>query len=1462
MKGQTRRRYTIAWICPLGVEYNAAVQMLDKQHREAPYIAGDSNAYQLCSIHGHNVVIVVLPEAGNVPAARAVERMSRSFPDLELALLVGIGGGVPVKTDSGDIRLGDVVVGTPASVHPGTVRYDQGKAEADQITRTGCLSRPPAALLGAVKKLEESRTRDQDPIGRNLRRFDTPDLKLSYSYPGTSEDRLFEADYNHRALGALCTECGCDTTRLVAREQRNDENGSPYVVVHHGTIGTGEMVIKDARRRDALAQQFGAICFETEAAGTLYNFSCLVVRGIADYCDSHKNREWHGYAAASAAAYARALLEHVPYQTARRSAHNEVAAERQRQQTATWLSPINYEHQQRHFHSMYMKGTGQWIFTNEKFKKWLNERKETLLFSGPPGTGKTVITSAVIQHLQRHFSGEPLTTIAYIYCEPIGQAEKSPLKLLSNILKQLYTGLDFIPQNITKLHQQCLQRQEPPKYGQLFRALTLVSSTYERVFIVIDALEEILGSDENCRQFIATLVDLQGNANVNILLTWSETHWVTHQFRSNVSELQIQVPVSDLEAYLDRDLDQMPFGSSDISVKQRIRTSALRALEKTPRFLLAYLWIQLFRSCSSAAEAIDTLETLPDSHSDYQEIYAKILERFGKQNDDRRKIGNCVFAWLSCALKPFTWSELQIAIAMQLKDSGITSPTSHDKKSVLSACLGLVAINTTTDVIQFVHATVYGHLEWPPEWPLEAHFGIASVCMTYLSSRRQSSIGTNKTVCTDSSPAGMLRKYAAQNWGHHVMMSRNFPTGNIIEFMREMDIVAESSCQIFALNGSQYHSQAHETAMTNMHLAAYFRLHDTLKAIIRTRETPTWYHGLWDTVWGGTPYLNPTDDCGRTPLSYAAEKGDYDIVKLLLEKGATIDLKDTNGRTPLSWAAGAGNVKIVSELLEHDASINTQDKSQRTPLFWAAANGHLPVVEKLLGQEGLIPEEPASSVIATVWKSLMKDRPDVNEDEPSGSTPLISATGNGHCHVVKYLLSTNASTETKDMSGRAALSWAAGNGHTDAVISLLMKGASIKAVDKEGRDALMWAAAHGHLATAESLMEGGASLTANDSARRAALSFAAENGQSGMVTMLLEKGAFVDEQDNHRRTALLWAAEGGHVSTLRILFDHGAILDHRNSSGRTALSLAAGEGHLRAAEALVNMGAKPELTDNSERNALSWAAGNGHIEVVFFLLDSVSPEWLETTDTSGLTFFAWAARNGQANVISPLLERLEQNLIRTANKHGQTAFFLACLYGHTEVVDIFLQQRVFNVCESDRCGNSPLLAAASGNHVEVVELLLRYGAPINTVGPYRRTVLWHAAADGRLGVVRKLLEHGANMRLEDISGTSPLLVAVEFNHQDVASLLLSHGADVNCPDSTGQFPLLWAVKHNDVTLARMLLARGAKVNGKDSEGLTLEARAYRHNEQGRELQALIREYSQRAWGWSSSSESIFSVDSR
>ena len=117
----THGDYTVGWICPLEVEQIAALEMLDEEHERLPQAPSDHNVYNLGSIAGHNVVIAGLYQPGNNPAATVVTQMRMTFPNLRFGLLVGIGGGVPVKTDNGIIRLGDVVVSSPHKQHGGVV---------------------------------------------------------------------------------------------------------------------------------------------------------------------------------------------------------------------------------------------------------------------------------------------------------------------------------------------------------------------------------------------------------------------------------------------------------------------------------------------------------------------------------------------------------------------------------------------------------------------------------------------------------------------------------------------------------------------------------------------------------------------------------------------------------------------------------------------------------------------------------------------------------------------------------------------------------------------------------------------------------------------------------------------------------------------------------------------------------------------------------------------------------------------------------------------------------------------------------------------------------------------------------------------------------------------------------------------------------------------------------------------
>jgi nucleoside phosphorylase len=183
------------------------------------------------------------------------------------------------------------------------VQWDFGKMEHDGFRRTGSLNKPPRPLLNAVQDMKEKHMLEGDELADNLARMiqNKPKLARTFVHQGFENDCLYEATYNH-AGGETCDNCA--TEKAINRTSRTTTDPQ----VHYGNIASGNEVVKNGEFRDRIAKDLGIICFEMEAAGLMDSFPCLVIRGICDYADSHKNKRWQPYAAATATAYAKELI--------------------------------------------------------------------------------------------------------------------------------------------------------------------------------------------------------------------------------------------------------------------------------------------------------------------------------------------------------------------------------------------------------------------------------------------------------------------------------------------------------------------------------------------------------------------------------------------------------------------------------------------------------------------------------------------------------------------------------------------------------------------------------------------------------------------------------------------------------------------------------------------------------------------------------------------------------------------------------------------------------------------------------------------------------------------------------------------------------------------------------------------------------------------------------------------------
>jgi len=204
-------------------------------------------------------------------------------------------------------------VSVPSPSSPGVVQYDYGKdVQNDRFVTTGHLNQPPTRLLNSISRLrslEASRSSNMmSSVARSIARLQArySDSERNWSYPGGNNDLLFKSGYDHEEGCLTCARC--DSNYLEERPRR----GSTQPKIHYGTIASANRVMRNGAACERLRLDKNALCVEMKAAGLMNNFHCLVIRGICDYADSHKNKDWQPYAAAAAAACAKALLSVMP----------------------------------------------------------------------------------------------------------------------------------------------------------------------------------------------------------------------------------------------------------------------------------------------------------------------------------------------------------------------------------------------------------------------------------------------------------------------------------------------------------------------------------------------------------------------------------------------------------------------------------------------------------------------------------------------------------------------------------------------------------------------------------------------------------------------------------------------------------------------------------------------------------------------------------------------------------------------------------------------------------------------------------------------------------------------------------------------------------------------------------------------------------------------------------------------
>ncbi|KIX05301.1 uncharacterized protein Z518_06173 [Rhinocladiella mackenziei CBS 650.93] len=925
MTSLTAQNYHIGWICALNIEMTAAMAMLDEEHEMLPgQDPQDHNSYVLGRIHQHNVVIACMPEGvdGLVPAANVAKDMARTFPALRIGLMVGIGGGIPDLAKGVDIRLGDIVVSKPEKTLGGVVQYDKGKAEnGGKFVVKGQLNAPPALLLQTLAQLRARHAMRPSKVSNYISEAITrnPMMEESgFTFPSLPD--CFYCSVCDKDIESSIPNCEGLHTK---RNQRKNHNP----VVHYGVIASGNQVVKDAAVRDRLRDEFNAFCVEMEAAGLMNEFPCLVIRGICDYADLHKNDGWHPYAAMAAAAYAKEFLQYItparacqeqPIQNVlglldeiRHSAQAQLeATQAQTEQSKTQYESDKhsqchrtfkigaYENQKDINHER-VAGTCQWVLSNPLYRQWTARLHDDLLWiSADPGCGKSVLARFLVDEELRNTDKH---TVCYFFFKD-SEEQDNLMTALCALLHQLFSNQPrliryAIPaweKTGDKLQQDVLE---------LWRIL-LAGARDEQardVTCVLDALDECRLPD---RQW---LINMLTKFYTGISATSSVTQ------RGRLKFLVTSRPYDDIQAEFQKTLGNLPtirlrgeekndqiHQEIDLVIRMRVTQLAedlglqRQIKEQLESQLLemdhrTYLWLHLaiediretYKNSLRPEEA--AIKSLP---STVEEAYEKILSRI---NEEQRSNVKKILQIVVGARRPLSVQEMAIALGLATSPHHKSLHEARIDPSLVQKFDMLSRIDDFLEKDDHVQSFLVYSSEYWPSHLRDAEMPTDDSAMTRLS----------QLYATDGPPYSL--------W--------------------------------FAIFWKTTHPYEIQPRINSIRLAALLGHEKLLQLILQSAE----HHKI-----------NEPDDRGRTALMWASQLGYDKAVQILLNKGADVSAQggeygnalqaaSAGGHERVAASAG-GHERVVQMLLDARADVNAQGGEYGNALQAASARGHERVV--------------------------------------------------------------------------------------------------------------------------------------------------------------------------------------------------------------------------------------------------------------------------------------------------------------------------------------------------------------------------------------------------------------------------------------------------------------------------------------------------------------------------------------
>lgn len=432
-----------------------------------------------------------------------------------------------------------------------------------------------------------------------------------------------------------------------------------------------------------------------------------------------------------------------------------------------WLSPLDMENVLHRESSRRSSASGQWLYGKPAFVDWLESRQQNLRITGPPGSGKTVLSTTVIEMIRNRLSADSKQALAFFFCDKADETHQSEASLLGTLIAQTVAQMSKTPENVRTSYEVARRhgRSMISSSDRPLEVLTDLLLSLGSVFIVIDGVDEFKDPAAIGRIVQRLMITTE---RVHILCLSRDSMVFSEQLPDTRNiYLSPTLIGEDIRHYLQEELEKLPLADSDLRARLLERLSH----DADSMFLWVRLMLKMLRSATSPYEIDCMLFNLPEG---LDTLYSTIMRSLLKEVPWKRLLAKRALQWISCSARPLLWNELQAALAFDSASGEFVETMKPFKSALMELSGSLFEYVPEGDLFRLTHLSVRDFLfslqdhvdneEIRQFCPREdsAHHEIAKACLAC-----QMQCGIQDPQGNDA-PSFPLLEYSSRFWCQHV----------------------------------------------------------------------------------------------------------------------------------------------------------------------------------------------------------------------------------------------------------------------------------------------------------------------------------------------------------------------------------------------------------------------------------------------------------------------------------------------------------------------------------------------------------------------------------------------------------------------------------------------------------------------------------------------------------------------